>query len=377
MPKQMPVAVPMWSASRSFWFCHIGGVVLLFCLTLVFWLMFGISEGFAISMSANTVWLVGFFVGGLYLRQRNIRYRQLDLNGTSVVLKNIGQTLIVSVVTVAFMSALTFPFFLDEIVRIKQIDTPEMTRGKVIWTFLFGNLVQSTLYFVCWIALYLGITNSRRARRAQIDNLRLQNSLKEARLSSLANQLNPHFLFNALNNIRFMITEDAKQAETMLMSLSAVLRYSLESSKQETVMLSQELDITERYLDLVKIQFEDRLRLSMQVDDGLQSVMVPPMMLQMLLENAVKHGVERLQHGGEVSVRIVKESELMKITVINSMPESTPMVKSANMQNNAGIGLRNIDQRLQLLYGAPAGLHTEIQDGQFHTHVIVPLEHTS
>ncbi len=377
MPKQMPVAVPMWSASRSFWFCHIGGVVLLFCLTLVFWLMFGISEGFAISMSANTVWLVGFFVGGLYLRQRNIRYRQLDLNGTSVVLKNIRQTLIVSVVTVAFMSALTFPFFLDEIVRIKQIDTPEMTRGKVIWTFLFGNLVQSTLYFVCWIALYLGITNSRRARRAQIDNLRLQNSLKEARLSSLANQLNPHFLFNALNNIRFMITEDAKQAETMLMSLSAVLRYSLESSKQETVMLSQELDITERYLDLVKIQFEDRLRLSMQVDDGLQSVMVPPMMLQMLLENAVKHGVERLQHGGEVSVRIVKESELMKITVINSMPESTPMVKSASMENSAGIGLRNIDQRLQLLYGAPAGLHTEIQGGQFHTHVIVPLEHTS
>lgn len=377
MSKQMPVAVPIWSASRSFWFCHIGGVVLLFCLTLVFWWMFGITEGFAISMSANAVWLIGFFVGGLYLRQRNILYRQLDLNGTSVVLKNIGQTLIVSMVTVAFMSALTFPFFLDEIVRIKQIDTPDMTRGKVIWTFLFGNFVQSTLYLVCWIALYLGITNSRRARRAQIDNLRLQNSLKEARLSSLANQLNPHFLFNALNNIRFMITEDAKQAETMLMSLSAVLRYSLESSKQETVMLSQELDITERYLDLVKIQFEDRLRLSMQVDDGLQSVMVPPMMLQMLLENAVKHGVERLQHGGEVSVRIVKESELMKITVINSMPESTPMVKSANMENNAGIGLRNIDQRLQLLYGAPAGLHTEIQDGQFHTHVIVPLEHTS
>ena len=377
MPKQNPVVVPFWSASRSFWICHVGGVVLLFCMTLIFWLMFGLTEGFGISMIANSVWLGGFFLGGLFLRQRNILYRRLDLNGTSVVIKNIGQTLLVSAITVAFMSLLTFPFFLDEIVRIKQIDSPEMTRDKVIWTFLFGNFVQSTLYLVCWVALYLGITNSRRARRAQIDNLRLQNSLKEARLSSLANQLNPHFLFNALNNIRFMITEDAKQAEKMLMSLSAVLRYSLESSKQETVMLSQELDITERYLDLVKIQFEDRLRLSMQVDDGLQSVMVPPMMLQMLLENAVKHGVERLQHGGDVAVTIVKENEIMKITVSNSMPESIPAVNSNGTVNDSGIGLRNIDQRLQLLYGAPAGLHTEVNGAQFHTHVIVPLVRVS
>ncbi|GGZ98575.1 hypothetical protein GCM10008090_03850 [Arenicella chitinivorans] len=374
MQTQASHSVPLFTASRSFWVCHIGGVLLQFSFALVLWFVFGFKEGFSVSMLGNTLWLCAFFIGGLYVRQRNIVYRRLDLPNSTIIVKNVGLVLAVSVMAVAFMCVIMLPIHYDEIIRLQRLQAPSQSPEHIIWAFLFGNFVQSTLYFVCWVAVYLGITNSRRAHQTRIDNLQLQNSLKEARLSSLANQLNPHFLFNALNNIRFMITEDAKQAENMLMSLSAVLRYSLESSKQETVMLSQELDITQRYLDLVKIQFEDRLRLSMRVDDGLQSVMVPPMMLQMLLENAVKHGIERMQFGGDVDVSIVKESDMMKVSVSNSMPDS-PSVSAANDTNGeSGIGLRNIDQRLQLLYGPAAGLYTDVNDHKFHTRVVVPLE---
>lgn len=105
--------------------------------------------------------------------------------------------------------------------------------------------------------LYVGITSRRKTKQIEVVNLRLQNSLKEAELSSLSNQLNPHFLFNVLNNIRFMIHEDAINAEKMLMSLSGVLRYSLDSSKNDLVPLIEELDISRSYIDLIQIQFEE------------------------------------------------------------------------------------------------------------------------
>ena len=217
--------------------------------------------------------------------------------------------------------------------------------------------------------LYIGITSRRKTKQVEIDNLRLQNSLKEAELSSLSNQLNPHFLFNALNNIRFMIHEDADNAEKMLMSLSGVLRYSLESSKNEKVPLKEELEISRLYIDLIKIQFEHRLQFEIDIPDALLACHLPPMVLQMLLENAVKHGLENIREGGKIEVDAALESQIMTLRVCNDLPTDY-----AEKQSEPGIGLFNIDQRLDLLYAGRGSLETDIVGNRFCVTVTIPQD---
>ncbi|WP_170132065.1 sensor histidine kinase [Arenicella xantha] len=331
------------------------------------WFLFGDRGMVGLTVAANSIWIVGFFFAGLVLRQRYHRYRLEGLGVSKQILKGLLLVMIVSIIVVLIMAILCLPFYLSDLLAIKQADDPDATSFQVIWKFILANWVQTNVYLATWAALYLGITSSRRAKSAELDNLKLQNSLKEATLSSLSNQLNPHFLFNALNNIRFMILEDARQAEAMLMSLSEVLRYSLESSKQETLPLQQEMAIIDRYIEIVRIQFEDRLRFSMTIDPSLNNQMVPPMILQMLVENSVKHGVEQIQNGGSVEVTARQDAQSFTLTVCNDIPSSRSVGP-----DNTGIGLRNIRQRLQLLYGESASLVTSVADGRFCAAISLP-----
>lgn len=359
----------MFKASWSFYACQIAGI-LLFTLTFsLLWLLFGDTRLTGFTVTANSIWLVGFFFAGLVMRHRYHQYRQQGDTLVMQILKCILVMMVVALIIVVVMSLLCLPFYFSEVLAVKRLEDPDINGLELIWKFVFGNWIQTNVYLAAWSALYMGITGSRRAKRAELDNLRLQNSLKEAKLSSLSNQLNPHFLFNALNNIRFMILEDATHAERMLMSLSEVLRYSLESSKQETLPLKQEISIIERYLDIVRIQFEDRLRFSINIDASLHTQLVPPMILQMLVENSIKHGLEQMQHGGAIDVSAYHDEASFTMQVSNNMPDS----KSSAL-TNTGIGLQNIRQRLQLLYGDSASLKTAVIDDRFRVSIIIPRD---
>ena len=220
--------------------------------------------------------------------------------------------------------------------------------------------------------LYIGITSRRKTKQVELDNLRLQNSLREAELSSLSNQLNPHFLFNALNNIRFMIHEDATNAEKMLMSLSGVLRFSLDSSRNDLVALIEEIDISRSYIDLIQIQFEERLSFKLDVSAELNSCTLPPMVLQMLLENAVKHGLDNIREGGEISVTAELKDEILNLTVINNLPTEENLKKGTSPNRESGIGLINIEQRVDLLYGDRGVIKTHIEDNRFIVNIQIP-----
>lgn len=198
--------------------------------------------------------------------------------------------------------------------------------------------------------------------------MRLQNSLKEAQISSLSNQLNPHFLFNSLNNIRFMMHENARHADNMIVALSEILRYSLESSKHDKVRLSQEIAIIERYIAIVKIQMEERLHFSMEIPDSLASCQLPPMVLQMLIENAIKHGLDQLPRGGSLRVQAEQEGAQLILRVVNDQPTNR------EEQDGMGIGLHNIRQRLQLLYGDRASLSIVQDPAQFTVTIKIPKE---
>ena len=158
--------------------------------------------------------------------------------------------------------------------------------------------------FLGWFCIYFIYHAFERLRRMQVERLHLAASVKEAELRALKSQVNPHFLFNSLNSLRALIDEDAPRARESVTRLANMLRYSLQSGQLETVTLEEELRIVEDYLALEQIRHESRLRVTWQLDREatLRGVSVPPMLLQTLVENAVKYGISPRREGGEIVI---------------------------------------------------------------------------
>lgn len=232
------------------------------------------------------------------------------------------------------------------------------------------NSLNIAVFQALWSAIYIAITIYRKSIRRETEALRLENSLKEAQLNTLSNQLNPHFLFNALNNIRFMIRKDTAQAEVMLTHLSDLLRYALESSKDKKVTIKEELEIVDHYINLAQIQFNERLSFTHDIDPQSKQYLIPPMVLQTLIENAIKHGIDEIKQGGELSLQISLESEEIKILVRNSFSEN----KRSGQQTGLGIGLQNTEKRLELLYGPDGKLSSASEGSTFSVRLCIPKE---
>jgi sensor histidine kinase YesM len=359
----------LFDASVDFWSYHLGGIAILLAFDLVLNSIFSSSfmlEFFAI---AGITWSIGFFFAGLLLRSHYQNAKWETQTHTMVLIKTVACSIFFGFLIVILMSVVSITFYFDDLYRFRSLESPRISSISVVVEFVFRNWFVTSFYLLCWMMAYIGITSRRKTKQVEIDNLRLQNSLKEAELSSLSNQLNPHFLFNALNNIRFMIHEDAENAEKMLMSLSGVLRYSLESSKNEKVSLKEELEISRLYIDLIKIQFEERLQFTLDIPDQLLTCHLPPMVLQMLLENAVKHGIDNIREGGQIEVYAELEKQIMTLRVCNDLP-----INYADKKSEPGIGLFNIDQRLDLLYAGRGSVDTNIEDNRFCITVTIPQD---
>jgi LytS/YehU family sensor histidine kinase len=269
------------------------------------------------------------------------------------------------------MSAIFSSFYWWEITNeIIPHNKSNLNVAKLVMGSIVGNWIQTTIFISAWIFLYNSITSTKKMRDAELRYLRSQHNLKEATLNSLSNQLNPHFLFNALNNIRFMIHENQKNADKMVTSLSEILRYSLESSRQEKVRLVEEIAIIERYIGIVKSQLESRLNFQMHIPEDIHEYLIPPMTLQMLIENGIKHGLENIQQGGELSVIACEDEQNLRFQITNDIPKNI-ITKTPT----TGIGLKNIRKRLELLYGHRGELLIEKNQNKFIATLIIPKEH--
>lgn len=246
---------------------------------------------------------------------------------------------------------------------------PQMPQKHFLLLVFIANAINITVFQALWSAIYIALSTYRRSLKREVEALRLENSLKEAQLNILSSQLNPHFLFNALNNIRFMMRKDAGQAETMLTHLSDLLRYALESSRSQKVSVARELETVEHYISLAQIQFNERLNYSQQVDDKCLDALMPPMVLQMLIENAVKHGMEQLKEGGELKLEIFIQKNQLIIQVSNDIAER----KGKQEKVGFGIGLSNIEKRLHLIYGDAASLESRIHNNTWMASLSLPL----
>jgi signal transduction histidine kinase len=214
-----------------------------------------------------------------------------------------------------------------------------------------------------WTGLYVRLTERR--RREERD-MQAQLTLREAELRALEYQINPHFLFNCLNSIRALVIEDPPRAQDMLTRLSNVFRHSLRHDRQHTVPLASEVEAVADYLAIEAVRFEERLRVEFAIESGLEQFPVPPMLLQTLVENAIKHGIAQQPQGGELAVRATREAEGMILKV-----ENTGRLSAAPSNGNQ-LGLANARQRLQLLYGDRASVALQGENGRVVATLRIP-----
>ena len=237
------------------------------------------------------------------------------------------------------------------------------------------SVVNGSCLLGVWLCLYFFYHLFERLNRLQVEQLRLATSVKEAELRALKSQVNPHFLFNSLNSLRALIDEDAPRARESVTRLANMLRYSLQSGQQETVSLEDEIRIVEDYLALEHIRHEDRLRVRWDIQADARPVSLPPMLLQTLVENAVKYGIGTRREGGEVAIAARIEGATLNIRVTNPGDLSAPASTAAALAGSStGVGLRNASDRLKLLFGDRAQLTLLAEPaGCVTASVIIPL----
>lgn len=230
-----------------------------------------------------------------------------------------------------------------------------------------GRILNWTLLLAVWSLLYFAYGYFIRHRREEIRGLRLEAANREGQMAALRAQMNPHFMFNALNGIRALVDEDPEQAKRAITQLSAILRNAMSTVKRRTVPLGEEVDIVKSYLALEAMRYEERLRVRFALDEGLEREQVPPMLLQTLVENAVKHGVAHDPKGGDIVIGAQRGLDGLVLTVRNSGHYEPGRI------NGTGIGLRNTRRRLELIYGGKASMRISNQDGMVVTEVELPL----
>lgn len=231
---------------------------------------------------------------------------------------------------------------------------------------IFINAINVSIYIFFWIVSYVAIKSILRMQRIKIDRLRLEASLKESQLNTLKGQLNPHFMFNSLNNIRGLMLEDVDKSRDMLTRLSEMLRYSLNMNNVDAIQIGQELEVVENYVALSKIQLEDRLQYEQEVDEALLQVKIPPMILQMLVENGIKHGIATQKNGGKIKLIVTDNNKEIILQVNN-----TGTLKTGS--DSTKIGVDNIKKRLELLYGEKATFTLKEVENEVHAIIKIPV----
>ncbi len=229
---------------------------------------------------------------------------------------------------------------------------------------LFYTGLGTTWVTAIWVINYAALTTKRHHREQET---KLQLALREAELRALEAQLNPHFLFNCLNSIRGLVVENPAQAQDMITRLANILRYNLHRDVNHTVPLASEVEVVGDYLALESVRFEDRLHVRFAIGPGADQVPIPSMLLQTLVENALKHGIAPLPAGGDLLIRASVETGAMVVEVENSGCLAEPPADST------GVGLDNARERLRILYGGRASLKLRNrEDGHVVATVLIP-----
>lgn len=304
---------------------------------------------FAVGLTLSHLMRIAIIKGGML----RMKISQVLLRGILLsVLTGVIATLIIATAQELIYQSPTAGFLLSPMVLIELI-------------------IPFTMVFLIWNVLYFAAIYLKNYEREEIKNLRLTASVTEAELRNLRAQLNPHFMFNALNSIRALVDEDPVKAKTGITQMSNILRSSLSSGRRKFVALEEEMKVVRDYLNLEKVRFEERLNFSFSIPENLFKVQIPPLLVQTLVENAVKHGISRLPYGGDIHISIDEiPAGMIELTVTNTGAYN---LKNIDDDANTGIGLVNSRRRLNLLYGKESDISIVNENNTVVCKVVFPV----
>ena len=242
----------------------------------------------------------------------------------------------------------------------------EFLNHSLIWRGILGSMFYLVLVLVFYLTLY-GETLKQRAQAEE----RLRTLVKESELNMLKSQINPHFLFNSLNSISSLTMSSPDEAREMIIRLSDLLRYSLKNRENEFVTLDEEVGHMKDYLAIEQIRFGDKLRYKLDVSDACSQIRVPTMILQPLIENAIKHGVYESVDPVEIVFSCKMHSDYLELKIMNDYDPRQPSRKGT------GLGLQNAAQRIQLAYDGNGKLDVRKTDNKFIVTIFTPLKKAS
>lgn len=239
-----------------------------------------------------------------------------------------------------------------------------------VYVFLFGSNLTA---YIIQFALYHSFRVVQRLHMKEKQAAELQALAKESELVALKAQINPHFLFNTLNSISAMVKQDPVETREMIVKLGDMLRYVLDSSRHDLVTLGDELSFVRSYLALEAHRFSDRLDVTFDIEANTETVLVPPMVLQPLVENAIKHGISRREKGGSIAIRVWKADCEIGVSVEDTGEAAMAKEDDSLRVSSSGIGLVNTSTRLEKRLGVKARLHTsKLSPVGFHVSFMLP-----
>lgn len=340
---------------RLFWTLQIGGWSAYFAFQLITIYLATGNSGISAARVANLAFeaFICFLITHFYRNYINER------KWLSMSMARLIPHVLVAVFT---MSLITYLIRIPILIVLGlsssfSFDLERMVTGTLFYTFIF--LLWSMLHF---IYNYFESYNK---------SLKLEASVKEIELSNLKSQLNPHFIFNALNSIRALVDENPGKSKEAINQLSSILRNSLMTEKRGLTSFDDELKLVKDYLGLESIRFEERLHTEFNIDPESNDFLVPPLMIQTLVENGIKHGISKLTQGGLIQINTKVDGDHLKIHIRNS--GKFVLNGNGHKKDSSGLGLENTRQRLKLIYGDDATFRILTEKDNFVlTEIVIP-----
>ncbi|GAB3009703.1 hypothetical protein GCM10027051_08550 [Niabella terrae] len=304
----------------------------------------------------------GFTVMGLIMTHL-LRFTVLKLKILSRKLPQQIWAFVWLTLATSFITGFIELFLFKELHLLSKGESIIMSRS--LWLILLNNGLAWFTFLITWSAIYFIYHYVSASQKEQMDHLKLRSHIKELELKTIKAHINPHFIFNSLNGIRAMVDEDPRRARAAITELSNILRGGINIDKSDTVPLTDELNIIKDYLALEQMRFENRLTVQYDIEPDTTSQQVPPMMWQMLVENAIKHGISHEMNGGLVHLISRINGDHMELIVENTG-------RLSHRPNHNGFGVKSIHERLELLYGSNASFEIN-QDGDHRVKALLRL----
>jgi two-component system LytT family sensor kinase len=291
------------------------------------------------------------------------RYPPVQLHPLSTWVIHLSACVALCAIATAWGSAL------EKLLNPWAPSSPSGAFMSMWWKKFDYSLLAYLILYSSILAYSYVMTARERLMQKEAETARLNEQLSKAQLHTLRQQIEPHFLFNTLNAIAGLVREARNDdAVRMIAGLSDFLRRVVQNTDRQEVTLGEEMDFLQRYLDIQKVRFAERLQLSVNIPEELDSVRVPSLLLQPIVENAVKHGIAKRVHGGAIRISAVRLNGAVCISVYNDGPELAPDW----LQTNSGIGISNLQTRLRKLYGDGFEFHLENRPNGVEATVSVP-----